>query len=177
MTKTSPFVRKLRKIIKEPAAKNLIVWNEKNYTLTILKPEDFSIKILPFYFKHCNFSSFVRQLNLYGFHKIDPQAWVFRHEDLTSSLFSEFYEIKKKKKNLEIRNNFSKIEIVENQIKELRISEQRMFIFLSKILDLFVDHHNSVKMLVKIIKILSMEIYSLSFKISQLCSNKKNLIG
>lgn len=100
MTKTSPFVKKLKKIIKEPAAKNLIVWNEKNYTLTILKPEDFSIKILPFYFKHCNFSSFVRQLNLYGFHKIDPQAWVFRHEDLTSSLFSEFYEIKKKKKKL-----------------------------------------------------------------------------
>ena len=81
------------------------------------------------------------------------------------------------KKNLEIRNNFSKIEIVENQIKELRISEQRMFVFLSKILDLFVDHHSSVKMLVKIIKSLSMEIYGLNFKISQICSNKKNLIG
>jgi len=52
-----------------------------------------------------------------------------------------------------------------------------MFVFLSKILDLFVDHHSSVKMLVKIIKSLSMEIYGLNFKISQICSNKKNLIG
>jgi hypothetical protein len=54
------------------------------------------------------------------------------------------------------------------QIKEIRILEQRMFIFLSKILDFSIDNYVLMKKLVKLIKILSSEIFVLNLKINQI---------
>lgn len=49
--------------------KPLIHWNSEGNSFIIREVDGFSKKLLPKYFKHSNYSSFVRQLNMYGFHK------------------------------------------------------------------------------------------------------------
>lgn len=49
--------------------KELVRWSESGDTLIITDINTFSDKILPEYFNHSNYSSFIRQLNMYGFRK------------------------------------------------------------------------------------------------------------
>lgn len=63
------FVGKLYRMVNESAS-NLIKWGEEGSSFVVISPEDFSRLVLPLFFKHNNFSSFVRQLNMYGFHKV-----------------------------------------------------------------------------------------------------------
>lgn len=63
------FVSKLYRMVNESTS-NLIQWGADGTTFLVTKPEEFSRHVLPHFFKHNNFSSFVRQLNMYGFHKV-----------------------------------------------------------------------------------------------------------
>lgn len=82
---TPPFLTKLYALVQDPSTVDLVSWvprDEPSATsFTVHKPSEFARDVLPRHFKHNNFSSFVRQLNQYGFHKQDPDRWTFAHDN------------------------------------------------------------------------------------------------
>lgn len=59
----------------------MISWDKSNVGFIIHDVVSFTREILPKYFRHSNFSSFVRQLNMYDFHKVkqENESLVFKN--------------------------------------------------------------------------------------------------
>ncbi|KAK4542164.1 hypothetical protein LTR36_007011 [Oleoguttula mirabilis] len=81
------FIHKLYNMLEDQSIQHLISWANTNESFVMSPSSEFS-KVLAQYFKHTNISSFVRQLNMYGFHKVSdvfhtgsPEAplWEFKH--------------------------------------------------------------------------------------------------
>ncbi|KAG4098709.1 hypothetical protein H8356DRAFT_990670 [Neocallimastix lanati (nom. inval.)] len=100
------FVHKLYQMLSDPKQSNFIKWNDTGLSFTIRNVQGFSHNVLPLHFRHNNFSSFVRQLNMYGFHKVnkstpstkgsDNQVWEFFHPKFIRDKPHLIEEIKRK---------------------------------------------------------------------------------
>merc|ERR1712063_91801 len=65
-----PFVSKTYALVNEANSNDAISWNEKGDAFVIKDQHLLEEDVLPRYFKHNNISSFIRQLNMYQFHKL-----------------------------------------------------------------------------------------------------------
>ncbi|KAK4455648.1 transcription factor SFL1 [Podospora aff. communis PSN243] len=81
------FIHKLYNMLEDKTIQHLISWTPTSESFVMQPSHEFS-KVLAQYFKHTNISSFVRQLNMYGFHKVsdvfqhgtpDATLWEFKH--------------------------------------------------------------------------------------------------
>lgn len=91
---TPTFLTKLYNMVSDRNSNHLIKWSDDGNSFIVLNQDQFSHEILPRYFKHGNFSSFVRQLNMYGFHKVphllqgkasEGEQWEFSHENFVKN--------------------------------------------------------------------------------------------
>ncbi|KAK7612905.1 hypothetical protein BKA81DRAFT_378449 [Phyllosticta paracitricarpa] len=64
-----PFVQKLSSFLDNSNHTDLIRWSDDGNSFIVLDEDEFAKTLIPELFKHNNYASFVRQLNMYGFHK------------------------------------------------------------------------------------------------------------
>jgi hypothetical protein len=92
------FLAKTYEIFSSPNYRYCCEWSPDGTTIIITKIEEFSKQVLPKYFKHSHFQSFVRQLNMYDFHKLvqDPNNGEFAHKDFLRDHPEKLVLIKRK---------------------------------------------------------------------------------
>jgi heat shock transcription factor len=69
-----PFLMKTYEMVDDPATDGVVSWGQGNNSFVVWSTPEFARDLLPKYFKHSNFSSFVRQLNTYVRPSLPPRS-------------------------------------------------------------------------------------------------------
>lgn len=135
ISKCEPFLSKLHDILSLKEYSPIIRWNNDGKKIIITDVNKLSEIILPKFYKHRNYSSFVRQLNIYNFHKckgISELGEEFEHKEFNKKSTKEdikqiIRKNKKEKKNFSNSENLIKILIKkqeENEKNQLELKNE-----------------------------------------------------
>ncbi|BGP24812.1 heat shock transcription factor [Rhodotorula toruloides] len=115
------FVHKVWAMLEDPSLRKYIAWSEDGKSFLVFNPSEFAREVLPRYFKHSNFSSFLRQCNFYNWSKVNDalsssnhftnpdgsqgQAWEFRNPSFQRGRPDLLARIKRKTAKSSAANN------------------------------------------------------------------------
>ncbi|KAI1902733.1 hypothetical protein AGOR_G00019050 [Albula goreensis] len=113
------FVSKLWTLVDSPGTNDVICWSLDGINFRILDEHRFTKEILPKYFKHSNLSSFVRQLNMYGFRKVISIEGGLVKPNLCALEFTHVYFQRGKEDLLEhIKRKISSVRTEDTKISQ-----------------------------------------------------------
>ncbi|CAD8083022.1 unnamed protein product [Paramecium sonneborni] len=119
----SSFLKLLYKILENQEYENIIRWNDLGDKFIILDKPIFISKILPKYFRHQKFSSFVRQLNLYGFQRICGEGNNSCYFNTQFTRQNPNLQMKKKQRQLYSHQGFE-TSVLKNQMNQIKMTQQ-----------------------------------------------------
>jgi hypothetical protein len=64
------FCAKMHAILSMPELVDIVAWMPHGRSWRVLKPREFEIRVIPRFFEHSKFSSFIRQANGWGFRRV-----------------------------------------------------------------------------------------------------------
>ena len=123
--KSQSFLSKLYDILNNHNYNNVISWDKDGKKVVISDVVKLCKDILPKFYKHRNLSSFIRQLNLYGFHKykgIMESLEIYEHETFNKNITKE--EIKQITKKARHNQMVKNLDTYINSNKEEELKEK-----------------------------------------------------
>ncbi|KAG7349310.1 HSF-type DNA-binding protein [Nitzschia inconspicua] len=145
MAENAPiFLRKTYEMI-NTCDPEIATWSEDGMSFVVKDPDTFASEVIGLFFKHNNFSSFVRQLNFYGFRKIkcdslrikdeandvESRYWKFRHDKFQRGRPDLLAQIKKSShvepaEKHEVDALKAEVKSLKNQITTMHKDMERM---------------------------------------------------
>jgi hypothetical protein len=121
----------------------VIAWDPSGNSFFIGNVEKF-VRILPQYFKTKNFASFIRQLNMYDFHKVKNSKGMheFRHEQFRKGYLEGLKHIKRK--NNEVMEQMENIKTQQTSLRDEYLRMQESIKNLEETIDLVNSHRDSM---------------------------------
>ena len=112
VNKSESFLSKLHDILSDTIYNEIIHWDADGKRIIIADVIELCNLILPKFYKHHNYSSFVRQLNMYGFHKskgIIKSGEGYEHESFCKdSTKDEINQMNRTNKKMKVLLNYIK---------------------------------------------------------------------
>ena len=125
--KIPSFLLKLYSILENENFSNVVHWKENGKSFAIVNFNRFIDEVLPSYYKHKNFASFVRQLNMYDFHKERAKVdeFAFGHKKFIRGNKKMLRMIKRK-----IKEKQETIEMIKEDLSKISINsiEYRLYL-------------------------------------------------
>lgn len=138
-----PFLTKTFEMVDDPETDPIVSWGETGCSFVVWDPHKFATNLLPNYFKHSNFSSFIRQLNTYGFRKVHLDRWQFANAGFQKG---KKHLLKKIKRRNHGGNNNARVQPLERRT-ELEDLKKAQDVLKVEIHDLRRQQENSNKCL------------------------------